>query len=179
MLMHYYHAEQYLYEISFSRSPVMVNFPSHDFHRLELLYACLQSNKLFFETFFSIPESKYTCFSFATWTQVAHSVIVLQLLSSFDHPDWNLAYVRETIDFITVLDYLIERFNKAEGQIFARSAAKLATIKAHIQEKMSFEAVRPGPDSLSGEDADMGKTWEPVDFLDETWLRDILGPLDP
>ena len=176
--MHYYHVEEALYEIGLSKSPVMGNLSGHDFQRLELLYACLQSNKMFFETFFAIPENKYVSFSLATWTQLTHSIFVLQLLSNFDHPDWNLAYVRETIDFMAVLDSMIERFNKVEGRIFAHTATKMASIKAHIQEKMAVDGVGPRPGSLSGEDADMGRTWEPVDFLDETWLRDVLGPIE-
>jgi hypothetical protein len=105
--------------------------------------------------------------------------MILQLLSTFEHSDWNLAYVRETIDFMEVMDKMIERFNKVEGQTFARTALKMASVKAHIQEQMDADAVGPRPGSLSGEDADMGRTWEPYDFLDESWLADVLGPIDP
>jgi hypothetical protein len=99
--------------------------------------------------------------------------MTLQLLSTFEHPDWNLAYVRETICFMEVMDKLIERFIKVEGQTFARTAAKMASVKAQIQNAMG-----QGPGTLSGEDADMGRTWEPVDFLDESRLADILGQMD-
>ena len=133
---------------------------------------------MFFETFFAIPESKYTCFSLATCAQLTHSLIVLQLLSNFEHPDWNLVYARETIDFMEVMDKMIGMFSKLDGWIFAHTTAKLARIKAHIQEKWAVDVVGPGPVSLSGEDADMGRTWEPVDFLDEFWIRDVFGSTD-
>lgn len=170
--MHYYHAEESLYEVALSRNPVVDSFSSRDFHRLELLYACLESNKMFFDTFFTIPEYRYICFSLPTWTQVAHSIMILQLLSTFEHPDWNLVYVRETIDFMEVMDKLVERFDKVEGQIFARTSAKMASMKAHIQAAMG------GGPGLSGDDADMARLWEPADFLDETWLTDVLGPME-
>lgn len=178
MLMHYYHVEESLYEVALSRNPAMDNCFSHNFHHLELLYACLQSNKMFFETFFAIPENRYVCFSLATWTQITHSAMILQILSTFEHPDWNVAYVRETIDFMEVMDKMIERFNKVEGQAFARTASKLASIKAHIQERMATDVIGPRPGSLTGEDADMDRTWEPINFLDESLLADVLGPLD-
>lgn len=179
MLIHYYHVEESVYEVGLSRSPVLENLPRHDFQRLELLYACLESNKKFWETYFSIPETDYVYFSVATWSQVSHSAIILQLLSSFEHPDWNLAYVRETIDFLGVLDSLILRFNRIEDFFFARAAAKLARVKAHIQEKWACSNANGSPGSpTSGEDADFGRTWDPVVFLDESWLGDFLGPME-
>lgn len=105
--MHYYHVEQSLYEVGLSRSPAMENLPRLDFRRLEMLYACLESNKKFWDTFFSIPETDYICFSLAIWSNVTHSTIVLQSLSNFEHPDWNLACARETIDFMGVLNRMI------------------------------------------------------------------------
>ena len=175
--MHYYHVEESLYEVGLSRNPVVSDCYSHDFHRLEMLHACLQSTKMFFETFFNIPECRYTCFSIASWTQVTHSMLILQMLSTFEHPDWNLAYVRNTIDFMEVMDKMIDKFRRVEGQVFVRTVSKLVAVKAHIQEQLAV--IRSGSRSPSGEDADMGRTWQPVDFLDESWFTDILGPLDP
>lgn len=177
ILIHYYYAEETLYEVGLSRSPVMDQLPSNDFHRLELLHACLRSTKLFFETFLNIPPNKYPCISLATWTQITHSILVLQSLSNFDHPDWNLVSVRQEIDFVTVLDNLIERINQVEGQIFARAATKMAGFKAYIQEKMAADAEASRLDSLSGDNALLGRTWEPVDFLDEAWFGDLSGPM--
>jgi hypothetical protein len=132
---------------------------------------------MFFETFFAIPEPKYLCFSLATWTQITHSLIVLQMLSNFEHPDWNRVYVRETIDFMEIMDKLIEMFQKMDGWIWDHATVKLTRIKAHIQEKWAVEAAGPRTASLSGEDADMGRTWEPVDFLDEFWATDVFASI--
>ena len=174
--MHYYYAEETLYEVGLSKTPAMDQLPSHDFDRLELLYACLRSTKLFFETFLDIPPNKYPCISLATWTQITHSILVLQSLSMFEHPDWDLASVRREIDFMTVLDKFIERINKVEGQIYGRAAAKMASFKARLEEKMAADAARRN--SLIGGNAILGSTWEPVDFLDEAWFGDFPGPMD-
>jgi hypothetical protein len=179
ILMHLYHVEESLYEVALSRSPAL-STSTHDFPRLEMLYACLQSNKLFLETFFAIPEYHYPSLSLASWTQTTHSLMILQLLSTFDHPDWNLNYVRDTIDFMEVMDKIIARFHKVEGEIFERTAAKMASIKAHIQGQMSAPVAKDGaggPDLLNGQDLEMGN-WEPFDFTDESWFVDMLAPLD-
>jgi hypothetical protein len=106
------------------------------------------------------------------------SLTVLQSLSAFDHPDWNLASARQEIDFLEVLDKLIERFSKAEGQNFARTATKLAKIKAHIQPQMVVDAGGSRLEARSGEDTNIGKTWAPIDFFDDQWLGDVWEPME-
>jgi hypothetical protein len=176
--MHFCDVEVALYEMSLSRDPKMGGFSVHDFDRLELLYSCLRSAKIFFETLFSIPGNKYDCFSVPLWTQITHSIIVLHSLSSFDHPDWDLASVRREIDFVIVLDTLVERLNLAEGQIYRRIAEKTARLKDRLLQRMSSGVEGSGLEPLSGEDAKMGRSWDAVDFLDEDWLKDILGPME-
>ena len=173
--MHYYHAEERLYGVGLSRNLVAGDLSGHSFDRLEVLYDCLRSTRRFFETFFCIPESEYACFSTAIWIQISHSLHVLQSLSTFDHPDWDLASVRQEIDFVKVLGQVIERGNKVEGQIFIKATTRMAMVKAYFQEQMAVAGGGSRLDELVGQDADMGQTWEPLDFLDEQFFGDLLG----
>ncbi|KAG0651879.1 hypothetical protein D0Z07_0829 [Hyphodiscus hymeniophilus] len=173
--MQYYNAEEALCEIGMSRGSVLGDLSDHTFDRMENLYDCLRSTRRFWETFFCIPETRYAHFSTAMWMQISHSFVVLQALSTFDHPDWHLPSIRQEIDFMDVLEKLIERINKTENQIFAKAAIKMTSIKTHIQEQLAVEARNSRHDSLTGQDADFGRPWEPIDFLDNDFFGDIMG----
>ena len=55
------------------------------------------------------------------------------------------------------------------------AVAKMAIIKAHTQEQIAIDTKLSRPDSLRGQDADFGRTWEPIDFLHEQCFTDFLG----
>jgi hypothetical protein len=181
--MYYHDVELSLYEVSVNRGSPIFNRPG--FERLELLYSCLEANKSFWAAFFTIPPIEYYNFSIPVWMQIIHALITLQLLSNFDHPDWNLAYVRETIDFFHILDRLLECFRMLkqavgglEGEMFERSAMKMRAVQEYIQARMSTDGTNgsAGLPSASENlhDADLGLD----DFLNEAWLDDVWGPWD-
>jgi hypothetical protein len=188
--MHYHAAEIALYEIGLSKSPQLASSDSsRDFKRLELLYACLQATNCFFEIFFSIPAHNYFSFSVPTWSHLTSALISLQLLSTFDHPDWSLVYVRETLDFLGVLDRLIEQLSKAQSEfhsgespVLARTAQKIRRIKAYCEGKMIVQSAGVQSELWTVQNPEMAGTAGPINFLDESSLRDILGlwdyPLD-
>jgi hypothetical protein len=183
--MQYLTVEMSLYEITLLKSPSLATAWNQDFQLLELLYSCLQASKSFFDIFFSTPVTLYHCIPMPTFASLTRSLIVLQKLSVLEHPDWNLTFVRETLNFIDVLDSLIERFDQVKRAIcfdpetsdgtdmFTRTATKIKCIKSFFEERMSLES--------SGQEA---QTWNPevtrtaelMDFFDELWLNDIMGP---
>jgi hypothetical protein len=118
----------------------------------------------------------------ATYAGLTNSLIILQLLSNFEHRDWNLDHVRESIVFVDVLDKLIERLiaiRPEQTDYFSRTARKLEIMKAFCEGKMSTfeqaiqavhdpEWVRPDP---AVED-DM------MDLIDDEWMGDLFGNWD-
>ncbi len=187
--MHYHIAEVSLYEAGLCKSPLATDAVPN-FKRLELLCACLQASKSYFEIFFSVPVVNYIALSMPSWSHLTYSLAILHILSSFDHPDWNLVYVRETIDFGAVLGRLIEQLDSVNTLVgyekidmFSPTARRLNRIKVYVEGKMaghSERAVGPEPDRIPD--------FEPVpgtedlsdffQFLDDAWMRDIMEPSD-
>lgn len=185
--MHYYATEISLYEVGLSKE-LPQTFPNGpEFQRLEILHACLSASKNLFETFFSFPVDEYFSFSVPSWSRFVYSLIILQSLSVFNHQEWNLDYVQQTLDFNEVVDRMIANFQNVATQpgfedvvVFTRIAAKMdSLIKHHYSTSKGGgpakadgveEGDQPGPEITHSGDF--------MDFLDEAWLRDVFGPWD-
>jgi hypothetical protein len=189
ILMHYHAAEISLYEASLRQSPLFTSsIPANI--RIELLCSCLRACKSYFESFLSIPAAEYIALSMASWSHVTHALGVLHILSSLDSPDWNLAYVRDTIEFTAVLGQLIERLDTVRTLAgyqqlvtFSPLAKRMNRVKMYIEEKVaSREEFLPGPDPLQMTASDPylnpGDLSNFFQFLDENWMSDVLdaGP---
>jgi hypothetical protein len=106
------------------------------------------------------------------------------MLSSFEHPDWNLDYVRQTLDFDGVLNLIVEQLGKVESGttpgepavVFSRMSMKIGCIQRYIAGKGALYHSQGHQDILDPEIARTGVEFS--DFLDEAWLRDILGPFE-
>jgi hypothetical protein len=139
----------------------------------------------------AIPRTEYRCLSTIIFTQITWNLGILQLLSTFEHPDWNLTWVKETISFTGVLGQIGEQFIQAkqglgldlhtsEGDdIFSMTGNKLVWMKAYFEGKYrsaEFDAaMATNEDGLN--DTTYGEDF--MDFLDnDPWMRDILGPYD-
>lgn len=111
---------------------------------------------------------------------------VLQLLSTFDHPDWNLEWARATISFTDVLGKLAAHFGQAKvvlrldphisaaEDIFSRSAGKMTWMKSFFENEGSSAGPRPiascsNPNNLPGL-----PLANDMDFMDDEWMHDIL-----
>ena len=110
--------------------------------------------------------------------------MVLYLLSNFDHPDWNLKHARETIDFETVAERCIEKFESTEAlkefranDIFTKCAKRLKQIKVHLATKRRYPQVNlelnSGLETVSGHN--QVPDYSP---FDDDWLRDFMEPWD-
>jgi hypothetical protein len=189
ILVHYHIAEVSLYEAGLCKSPLATDtFPN--FQRLELLYTYLEASKSYFDIFFSVPVVNYIALSMPSWSHLKYSLANLHMLSSSDHPDWNLVYVRETIDFKTVLGRLIEQLESVNTLVgyekfymFSRTAKRMNRIKVYVEGKMAGPlqgAVGPEPDQMPDvepvpETDDLSDFFQ---FQDDTWMRDIVEPPD-
>jgi len=109
---------------------------------------------------------------------------MLHALSNFDHPDWNLRYAREIVDFDMVLDCCIERFertatiNDPGGEnIFTRSSRRLMQIRSHLESKGEQWEARIPTTSGSETFPVQSQSLEYLPF-DDDWLRDIMDSYD-
>ena len=133
LLIFYYATQAALYQTALSRPTGNIStVEKQDFKQVELLYACLQSTKSVFDLIFSMDRKHYFYFSLATWTSIRFALIGLQRLSVFDNPEWDLNYVRDTLDFLWVLDEFDARLAKAavelnfdEEHVFPLTAKKM------------------------------------------------------
>ena len=185
VLMQYHTIEMYLYDFILLKPPSLTMASNQDFQLLELLHACLQASKSFFDLFFSIPVTSYHCIPVHTFKSLTRSLIILQKLSVLEHPDWSLAYVRESVNFMDVLDILAERLAQVRSAIcfdqeisdeidmFSRAATKISCVKSFCEGKMPFEASGHDPQNW---DPEVLRTVQSMDFVDELWLKDIMGP---
>jgi hypothetical protein len=162
--MHYYSVEIVLYQVGLSRTAGSLE--KQDFKQVELLYACLKATKGLWDTFLSMPTESYLSFSILTWGHLRTAMLSLYQVSVFDDPDWSLAYVRETLDFIWVLDRLIERLdivavNCDPSHIFARASMKMSKARARCAKKMATQPQSGGPE------------YRDPNLFDDVWFRDM------
>lgn len=92
LLLHLYSTEVKAHEVAFLKTPPVVNSPG--FQRLDCLYACLYATKSWFDLFLSLPPDSYIGFSISIFIQMAHCIIALFRLSTFDDPIWDRSLVQ-------------------------------------------------------------------------------------
>lgn len=182
----YWHAEISLYKVGLSKSPALSHFSSHDFDRLECLHSCLQAVKSFFDTWFKLPVAMSHCLSVPMITHFTWSLGVLQLLATFDHPDWNIEWARETISFTDILDQLAKRFAQAKTSlgldphttvgedVFSHSARRIAWMKSFFETDGAHARSNPLPPCSIPDDAPDFPQGIDMDFMDDEWMRDML-----
>ena len=187
--MHHNNVEMSVCELGLATSTFLASGNNHDFYQLETLHTCLRAAQAFFEIFLSQPVYVARSLSFFTYIQIAHTLVVMHKLSTFESKDWDLGYVRETVDFGRILDQLISWFNKAltaEGleqnnpdveNIFSKTARKLSRIRAWHDQKMASSSLTAGASSTEL-DVDVAMNGTSVDVFDEAWLEQMLGPWD-
>lgn len=152
ILLYFYNTEISLYEIALSQSAIFPNDPS--FRRLDSLYACLYATKSWFDIFLAIPPAHYIGFPTSMLTQMAHCIIVLYRLSTFDDQDWDLGLVKQALDFPVVLDQLIQRISQVriaaamrddgteENNIFCGTKRRLEAIRSWWDVRVDAELGR-------------------------------------
>jgi hypothetical protein len=99
--------------------------PSSQMRRVENLWTCFTAMKSWMDMFFSLdifPVSTYPYIPFSVFTQLAHAVVVLFRLSTFESPNipWDCQKVIQELNFREVLKRWKERWE---------TVPKLAQIK--------------------------------------------------
>lgn len=83
--------------------------------RQATLHACLTSTHAFFSFLFSVPVIDWYKFTYISWAQTRHNIILLQRLSSFESPDWDLSHVREILDLSLIIQNVINQVEKIQS----------------------------------------------------------------
>ena len=113
---------------------------------------------------------------------MAHSIIALYRLSTFDEPDWDRGLVRDTANLSLILGQLVTQLahvkaavgldlgSSEDTDLFNTTSRTLGSIKTWWDSKVAAETVGP---ATAGFDETMAEV--PMELLDDTWLKDILG----
>lgn len=190
VLLHYYGVETNVLELVLSMPATFASVNSQDFHRLETLHSGLKAVQALFDTYLALPAYFARNISFFTYTQIAKSLVFLHKLSTFESPDWDLDYVRETVGFGNILDQLIGWFENVkitEGitepsgedaeDMFSRCVRKLSRIKAWHEQRTRSGSLGPEP-STTIPHGGATMTGDSMNFLNDTWLEEVLGNWD-
>jgi hypothetical protein len=176
---------------------------SHTLQRVDDLWSCFTATKSWVETFFSresFPISSFPQISMTLYTQLAHCLIVLCRLSTFESPNvpWDCKRVRRELDLGYLLKLWCDSWDavpEAAGLIldsdevsvspWLYTKEKLQPIVKWWAMKLAAEAEKEAGTGSSMEskhtgDAQLqadGLDFTPVatDFWDEMWMTDIFG----
>lgn len=191
VVLAYRSAEISLYKIGLSKSSFLSVFDSRDFDRIEYLYSCLQAVKSFFDAFLGMPIGKLHCLAMPIAGHLISSFGVLQLLTTFNHPDWNLEWAQATISFTDTLGRLAENYSKVkmtlgldphtpDGEdIFSHTGRRMLFVKSFFegedadgqsQREQHVPNVAATPNVPTGDGN--------VDFMDDVWMHDLLEPFE-
>ncbi|KAE8139109.1 hypothetical protein BDV38DRAFT_269986 [Aspergillus pseudotamarii] len=110
ILFHLLHTEVSLYETTLGKPGTNTEFT--DPQRLDHLYACLNAVKAFFDLLVNIPIAKLTSIALPDLIYTSHCLVTLFRLSTFDHPGWDQATIRSTLDLVTITGQLADRLNE-------------------------------------------------------------------
>ena len=190
LLLTFHMAEISLYKAGLSKSPQLALSSDRDFNRLALLHACLQTLKTFFDILNAIPVSSYHCNPVSMCQNMSRAHVILQLLGSFEHPDWDLDYSNRILSFSDVLLTFADRMEKASSALgfhprgsdmFLACARKIRKAEEYCRVGMTGQVPADTRDSPQTRDAELPDftnsaldDW--MSYLDEAMLRDILGP---
>lgn len=169
-----------MYSLALSKQ----NISAPGFQRIGCLYACLNTVKLAFETFFKIPLVEYYGISFPFFTQLARYLIVLSKLSTLNDPRWDNKLARSTVDVLQVIDQLINNIQHAKaadgdqcmGGPLDKSTWIFTSVRAWCAAKLAEGDVE-GVHGVQGGntgfqlDGNSGTQLEAL-FLEDAWWRD-------
>lgn len=179
-------AEVSLFKAGLSKSPKLALSSERDFDRLELLHACLRSLKTFFGIVHALPVSSYHCNTVPLLQGIGRAHVVLHLLCSFEHPDWDLDYCDHILRFSDVLLTLAERMERASSALGFQPPGSDIFLACAKTLRRAEECCRVGsagqvPDLPPKSEAELPDfTSSALDdwtmYLDEAMLRDVIGP---
>ena len=200
LFLHYYAIEIFLYQTALNDDIGPSLYGMYPFSRLHILYACLNSTKLCFETAYTLPPSQWFDLPWSIWSLLGHAIVILSRLSLLRAEGWDQEYVRRTINFSGTMDALARQLDIARvlaesqsfqigrnqlprvvPQLFLTFSAKLRRVKAAHEAKYMAQAMNSHPipdphptDALvipTDDDFAMPSTTFFCDFLDESFWQ--------
>ena len=181
LLLHMYNTELSVHEIVLSTGPATLS--AHDFKRTESLFACLRAIRSWSELILEVPAARYVAFSISIFTQIAHCIITLYRLLTFESADWDIGLAKETVDWSALLGSIIDRMKQVKTaagldagrpenlDVYHATAQRLHIIKEWWDAKMAAEVAHL-PSSTDAREEGY------IDQVDDAWLKDILGMED-
>lgn len=146
LLLHYYSAEVFLYETIFLERIDGKSAPMERLHTLEILNNCLVAIKNYEEIYRTIPQSHYAYFPFTTWIQSGLVTQTACELCFYDHPGWELPYIRAQLDIPRFIQY---EMNSIQSIINVRRTPEMGVankdifhrfLRRHINMKSAYES---------------------------------------
>lgn len=190
-------------ESSLVRIPYTPEKP--DLRRYDILSQLADATKRFFAAFQPVFESHYAALSFASWCQMAHSLMTLAKLSTLDEPAWDRAALRRDIDLLQTCDQIIRSMEQAGAQRRAEASALTAAQRQFATNTDIFsvcsrmissmknswaaelaamqqgaggtqdQAARAAENGFADPAAAAGGWAVPTSFLDDAWLTDLMS----
>ncbi|KAG4419148.1 hypothetical protein IFR04_007744 [Cadophora malorum] len=90
LFLDYHNLEISLYKTSLAKSESLAKFLGQCFNRVEYLFEFTEAVRAFFDRLLRIPTNKYHCMSVKLNMDLTWNMGILQMLSTFDHLDWDL-----------------------------------------------------------------------------------------
>lgn len=181
LLLHLYSTEGKVHEIAFSDPGT--DHRGLELLRIESLYSVLEATKKWFEIYFTFPPAHYVRFSIWVSTQLAHCIVLLYRLSTFDHPGWDQSLVRETCNLSAVINDVINNMTQVKSaagldyddelshmQQFEVNVRKLTCINAWWQSRDNSQRHHPPATAPVAETAGSAS----MDASSDAWLNDLL-----
>ena len=183
LFMHYYIVEIFLYEGAIDESDQPPRYGMYPFTRLHMLHACLESTRLCFDAFHSIPLSRLFDLPYTTWTSLGHAIVVLSKLSLLRTKDWDHAYMQNVLNFSECMDNLTRKLDNAKSlaestmdrdgqillpqdvpQLFSMLPGTLQRVKT-VHEAMYAAQISASGEGLELHSVEVGGTFTDDDFL--------------
>lgn len=188
LLLTLYETELTVHEVGISGIAVIYSSPN--FQKLESLHACLISIKKWFEVFLSISPALYIGFAQKTYMQLAHCTITMHRLTVLEDLEWDKALVRQTLNFLPILDHLVEKFavvklaakldddSAEDNDIYSALSRRIASFRDLFNKRTRVETANASP-VVNGTDEPMlgaAAYQNPnLSFQDDAWLNDLLS----
>lgn len=150
--------------------------------RIESLYTALEATKKWFDIYITFPPAHHVRFTIAITTQLAHAIIILYRLETFNHPGWDRELMRQVCNLTDVLDAVTDNMQKLQSaagldydddpshtRIWELNVRKMTFIKGWWHAKESAQ----NPSLHSAAPASEAARTAPMALPSETWLNDM------
>lgn len=150
--------------------------------RVDCLWACLQAVNSWMHVFLDLTPADYLGLSPLTYFSMAHCFTGMYRISVFEHQDWDRGLVRGHFDMVSFAGIVEDKFLKVRAAVGldGDSADGLDTFTI-LASKIGRVRVAWDPNTATSTTTapalDSEHTFDfPIEFSDEDWLRDLVGP---